>query len=68
MTSSGYLIVIDPEQERDQQRNESVSPPNFVRKRRGCVFEKTEARSRYDLVNLMWNVLVPVKFEAPANG
>ena len=41
---------------------------NFVRKRRGCVFEKTEARSRYDLVNLMWNMLVPVKFEAPANG
>ena len=31
MTSSGYLIVIDTEQERDQQRNESGHPPNFVR-------------------------------------
>jgi DNA-binding CsgD family transcriptional regulator len=38
--------------------------PNTVRNQLKSVFEKTDVRRQSDLVNLIWNVLAPLNFDA----
>lgn len=40
---------------------------NTVRNQLKSIFEKTEVRRQSDVVNLVWNVLVPVNFDAPVD-
>jgi DNA-binding CsgD family transcriptional regulator len=40
---------------------------NTVRNQLKSIFEKTEVRRQSDLVNLVWNVLVPVNFDVSAD-